>query len=113
MVYGTVRAELQRKGRPIGSLDPLIAAHAVALDTVLVTHNTREFGRVEDYVIHTVETDRWTAMEPERPRKVSLLRVTSCKHRSPSNYFTVAGVTPVHDSFRRQPQRVGDKGFDV
>jgi tRNA(fMet)-specific endonuclease VapC len=28
-------------------LDTLIAAHALALDAVLVTHNTREFGRVQ------------------------------------------------------------------
>jgi tRNA(fMet)-specific endonuclease VapC len=45
-VYGTIRAALERKGRPIGSLDTLIAAHALALDAVLVSHNTREFGRV-------------------------------------------------------------------
>ena len=46
LVYGTVRAALEKKGRPIGSLDTLIAAHALALDAVLVTHNTREFSRV-------------------------------------------------------------------
>ncbi len=45
--YGSVRAELKKKGRPIGSLDTLIAAHALALDVILVTHNTREFGQVE------------------------------------------------------------------
>jgi len=44
--YGEVRALLERKGTPIGSLDTLIAAHARALDVVLVTHNTREFSRV-------------------------------------------------------------------
>jgi tRNA(fMet)-specific endonuclease VapC len=46
-VYGAVRAALEKRGRPIGSLDVLIAAHALSLDTVLVTHNTREFSRVE------------------------------------------------------------------
>jgi tRNA(fMet)-specific endonuclease VapC len=45
--YGSVRAGLKKKGRPIGSLDTLIAAHAVALDVILVTHNTREFAQVE------------------------------------------------------------------
>jgi len=45
--YGSVRAKLKKKGRPIGSLDTMIAAHALALDVILVTHNTREFGQVE------------------------------------------------------------------
>jgi tRNA(fMet)-specific endonuclease VapC len=45
--YGSVRASLGRKGRPIGPLDTLIAAHALAIDAVLVTHNMREFARVE------------------------------------------------------------------
>jgi tRNA(fMet)-specific endonuclease VapC len=45
--YGTVRAALARQGRPIGALDTLIAAHAVAVDAILVTHNTREFSQVE------------------------------------------------------------------
>ena len=44
--YGTVRAAMEKKGRPIGPLDTLIAAHALALGTVLVTNNTREFRRV-------------------------------------------------------------------
>jgi tRNA(fMet)-specific endonuclease VapC len=37
---------MEKKGRPIGPLDTLIAAHALALGTVLVTNNTREFRRV-------------------------------------------------------------------
>jgi tRNA(fMet)-specific endonuclease VapC len=45
-VYGKVRATLEKAGTPIGSLDTLIAAHALALMTVLVTNNTREFSRV-------------------------------------------------------------------
>ena len=47
MQYGTVRAALVRKGKPIGALDTLIAAHAAAVDAILVTHNTREFSQVE------------------------------------------------------------------
>lgn len=46
MQYGVVRAALERRGSPIGSLDTLIAAQALAADLVLVTHNTREFSRV-------------------------------------------------------------------
>ena len=45
-VYGGVRADLSRKGTPIGPLDTLIAAHALALGTPLVTNNVREFRRV-------------------------------------------------------------------
>ncbi len=44
--YGQVRARLEKKGTPIGALDTLIAAHALALDVVLVTNNLREFKRV-------------------------------------------------------------------
>lgn len=46
MHYGDVRADLDRQGRPIGPLDTLIAAHALAIEATLVTHNTREFKRV-------------------------------------------------------------------
>lgn len=54
-VYGRLRAALEKKGQSIGSLDLLIAAHAVNLDVRLITHNVREFGRVpglktEDWV---------------------------------------------------------------
>ena len=44
--YGDLRANLERQGTPIGSLDTMIAAHALSLDATLVTHNTREFARV-------------------------------------------------------------------
>lgn len=44
--YGDLRAHLEREGTPIGTLDTLIAAHALALDCVLVTNNLREFQRV-------------------------------------------------------------------
>ena len=44
--YGTLRAELEAGGKPIGPLDTLIAAHALSLGLTLVTSNAREFGRV-------------------------------------------------------------------
>jgi tRNA(fMet)-specific endonuclease VapC len=44
--YGRLRTMLEKKGQPIGSLDLLIAAHAVSLEVRLVTHNVREFGKV-------------------------------------------------------------------
>lgn len=45
--YGPLRATLAASGTPIGPLDNLIAAHAIALNAILVTHNVREFRRVE------------------------------------------------------------------
>ena len=45
--YGQVRASLEKRGTPIGPLDTLIGAHAAALDVILVTHNTREFTRID------------------------------------------------------------------
>ena len=44
--YAEVRARLERAGTPIGPLDTLIAAHAVARKLILVSNNEREFGRV-------------------------------------------------------------------
>jgi tRNA(fMet)-specific endonuclease VapC len=44
--YGTLRAQLERAGTPIGNNDLWIAAHALGLDVTLVTNNTREFARV-------------------------------------------------------------------
>ena len=46
--YGKLRADLERHGQSIGALDTLIAAHAVSLDAILVTNNTREFSRIEN-----------------------------------------------------------------
>ena len=44
--YGPLRADLERRGTPIGPLDTLIAAHALSLGATLVTNNLREFRRV-------------------------------------------------------------------
>jgi tRNA(fMet)-specific endonuclease VapC len=49
--YGQLRAALERQGTLIGPNDLLIAAHALALDAILVTDNTREFERVQGLVI--------------------------------------------------------------
>jgi tRNA(fMet)-specific endonuclease VapC len=42
-----IRCELVRKGQLIGHYDILIAAHARSCQAILVTHNTREFERVD------------------------------------------------------------------
>jgi tRNA(fMet)-specific endonuclease VapC len=47
-IYGRLRADLERRGTPIGPLDMLIAAHALSLDMTLVTNNEREFRRVPE-----------------------------------------------------------------
>ena len=44
--YGAIRADLERRGVPIGPNDLLVAAIALASDSILVTHNAREFGRI-------------------------------------------------------------------
>lgn len=52
--YGRLRAFLEKQGTPIGSLDMLIAAHALSIDCILVTNNEKEFGRVPNLKI-----DNW------------------------------------------------------
>ncbi len=47
-IYGKIRAQLERDGQTIGSMDMLIAAQAISLETILVTNNTKEFQRVKD-----------------------------------------------------------------
>jgi tRNA(fMet)-specific endonuclease VapC len=49
--YGELRALLERRGSPIGPLDTLIAAHALALRWTLATHHVREFRRVPGLTI--------------------------------------------------------------
>jgi len=47
LIFGTIRADLQRQGKPIGPYDLQIAAIALANDLTLVTHNTDEFSRID------------------------------------------------------------------
>src|SRR3977135_4102450 len=44
--YGGTRSELEAAGRPIGSNDLLIAAHAYAIGATIVTANVEEFKRI-------------------------------------------------------------------
>ena len=46
--YGRIRAQLEGEGKTIGANDLMIAAHALALDAVLVTGNVAEFKRVKE-----------------------------------------------------------------
>ena len=54
--YGTIRAELEKKGQPIGREDLLIAAHAVSADLTLITNNEDEFRRVPN-----LRVENWAA----------------------------------------------------
>ena len=55
--YGNVRAELERLGTPIGSLDTLIAAHALSQQALLVNNNTRELSKVAG-----LQMDNWAVV---------------------------------------------------
>jgi tRNA(fMet)-specific endonuclease VapC len=54
--YGRIRAHLEARGEPIGPLDTMIAAHALALGVPLVTNNVAEFTRVPGLTV-----EDWTA----------------------------------------------------
>lgn len=45
--YGDIRADLERRGTPIGVNDLHIAAHARSEGLTLVTNNEREFERID------------------------------------------------------------------
>ena len=51
VMYGQIRAQLERQGQPIGPLDTMIAAHALSLNVPLITNNTREFERVQGLLV--------------------------------------------------------------
>ena len=52
--YGDLRADLKRRGTPIGALDTMIAAHALSQQALLVTNDTREFAKVTG-----LQLDNW------------------------------------------------------
>ena len=49
--FGRLKASLRRNGTPVGDFDTQIAAHALAEDLILVTHNTRHFERIPDLTL--------------------------------------------------------------
>ena len=53
--YGKIRSELSALGTPIGGNDFMIAAIALANNVTLITHNTREFGRVNGLLLEDWE----------------------------------------------------------
>ena len=53
--YARILVALERVGRPIGGMDLMIAAHALAEDSVVVTNNAREFHRVPGLAVEEWE----------------------------------------------------------
>ena len=53
--YGKIRADLEKAGKPIGTLDMMIAGHAKSLGYTVVTNNTKEFMRVNG-----LKLENWT-----------------------------------------------------
>lgn len=53
-LFGRLGARLEAGGKPIGTPDTLIAAHAMSLNLVLVTNNTKHLGRVA-----WLKTENW------------------------------------------------------
>lgn len=49
--YGSIRADLERKGTPIGVNDLHIAGHARSAGLILVTNNRKEFDRVSGLIV--------------------------------------------------------------
>ena len=49
--HARLRAQLERKGTPIGAYDEMIAGHALAIGAVVVTDNERHFRRVEGLAV--------------------------------------------------------------
>jgi tRNA(fMet)-specific endonuclease VapC len=55
--FGNIRAQLEARGTPIGAYDLQVAAIALANGLTLITHNTREFNRVDGLQIEDWEVD--------------------------------------------------------
>lgn len=55
--YGKIRAHLEIRGALIGPLDMMIAAHALSLDSILITNNVKEFARVPHLKIENWAAD--------------------------------------------------------
>ncbi len=54
--YGKIRSELEKNGNLLGSLDMLVASHAMALSYTLITNNIKELSTVND-----LKLDNWAS----------------------------------------------------
>ena len=55
---GEIRAELESKGKVIGSYDLLIAGTAISKGLIMITNNTREFSNIEGLEIEDWRGDQ-------------------------------------------------------
>lgn len=51
--YARIRFQLEKQGTPLAHMDLMIAAHALALNAVLVTNNIKHFDRVPGLKVET------------------------------------------------------------
>jgi tRNA(fMet)-specific endonuclease VapC len=91
-IHARLRYRLISSGHPIGEMDTMIAAHAIALDAVLVTTNTRHFARIAPPLL----LDNWTTDPGPSHASVgavprSLARVIRTKAGVPARLVPSAG----------------------
>ncbi len=53
--YAEIRADLKKRGAQLGAADLMIAAHARSIGAIVVTNNTKDFGRVKG-----LRVENWT-----------------------------------------------------
>jgi tRNA(fMet)-specific endonuclease VapC len=59
--FGTLKADLRKRGRPTGETDAWIAAMALTHSAILVTHNTRDFQQIQG-----LRLEDWLASSPSK-----------------------------------------------
>jgi tRNA(fMet)-specific endonuclease VapC len=50
-LYGKIRLELEKSGTPLENMDTLIAASALTVGAILVSHNTKHFSKIKDLLV--------------------------------------------------------------
>ncbi len=53
--YAEIRLDLKKRGALLGAADLMISAHARAIGAMVVTNNTKDFGRVKG-----LQVENWT-----------------------------------------------------
>jgi tRNA(fMet)-specific endonuclease VapC len=53
--YAEIRSDLKKRGAQLGAADLMIAAHARAINAIVVTNNVKDFRRVKG-----LEVENWT-----------------------------------------------------
>jgi tRNA(fMet)-specific endonuclease VapC len=53
--YAQIRSDLKKRGAQLGAADLMIAAHARAINAIVVTNNVKDFRRVKG-----LEVENWT-----------------------------------------------------